>query len=446
MTAVDLIPAQPTADAARPVPLFSLSSLEPLRTDPDALVAFLSDRRQMVRNVVLISLAAVGWKVTVDVISPLISVHLLDLGVGENVQGTIASANFWALSVLVMFFAWLSDHTVSRLGRRKPYLFIAAPVIVAVVATFPFLAIPRYVPLLLMLQGLYLLFLDLKDSTFKLVMIDCVPGRLLARALGVVAIVQGLASFGANRYARDLLALGERAPFLAAAGVMAITTLLASMIREPPIYHPPAEPFRPWSTFRVVAAFDKRIFLLMAGIALLDAFPATCIQWLWFWSKQTLGFSRVDILTAVSWAALANVVLSYPLGWVVDRFGGMRVVMLFMALCAACFAGMFLVRSRAGLTLLVAAQTVSFPLYWWADTMVFKSCPRADVGAFTSTNSCLRNAFLGCLSLLTGWVIYWGGHDYRLGFGIALALTVIGGGLCCGHQLLTGADRAVPLP
>jgi Na+/melibiose symporter-like transporter len=436
MTATDVIPAAPTNEPRPRVPLFSLSSREPLRTDPHVLAAFLADRRLMVRNVVLISLATVGWKVTVEVITPLMGIQLLDLGVGENVQGTITSANFWALSFLVMFFGWLSDHTVSRLGRRKPYLFIAAPVIVAAVATFPFLAVPRYVPLLLMIQGLYLLFLDLKDSTFKLVTIDCVPGRVLARAVAIVVIVQGLASFGANRYARALFAWDGRAPYLAAAGVMTITTIAAALIREPPIYHPPAEPFRPWSTFRVVAAYDRRTFVLMAGIALLYAFPVTCTQWLWFWSKQTLGFSRGDILTAVSWSALANVVLSYPLGWVVDRFGGMRVVVLFVSLCAATFAGMFFVHSRAGLTLLVAAQTVSLPVYWSADILVYKSCPRADVGAFTSTNSCLRNAFLGCLSFTTGWVIYLNGHNYRLGFALALALTVAGGLLCWAYQRL----------
>ncbi len=298
-------------------------------------------------------------------------------------------------------------------------------------------------PLLLTLQGLYLLFMDLKNSTFALVMIDCVPGRVLARALSVVAIVTGLVSFAANRYAADLLRLGERAPFLAAAAVMGVTTVLAGLVREPPIYHPPAAPFRPWSTFRVVAAVDRRTFLLMAGIALLDAFPATCGQWLWFWAKQTLGLSRADVFLAVSWAGLANVVLSFPIGWAVDRFGGIRVVVTFMALCVGCFVGLLHVHTRAQFTLLVAAQTVAFPLYWSADIIVFKTCPRADVGAFTSTNSCLRNAFLGGLSLLTGWVIYLHGHDYRLGFAVALALTLAGGLLCCGHQVMTRPERSI---
>ena len=423
------------------VPLLSYSSTSPHRTDEAALQRYYTDRKLMFRNILLIGTATIGWSVALQVITPLMAVELLDLGVGENVQGTISSINLWAVAFLVMFFGWMSDHTISRHGRRKPYLFLAAPFIICVVTLFPFFSMPRYVVVLLALQGIYLLFMDLKNSTFALVMIDCVPKQVLARSLAVVTMVSGLISFLANRYAADLLKMGEKLPFIAAALVMCATTLVAAFVREPPVYHPRSGPFRPWSTFHVTAAFDKRLFLLMAGIALLFAYPTACTQWLWFWSKESLGLTRADIFRAVSWAGLANVVLAYPLGWLVDRYGGMRVVLAFQLLCIACFIGTLKVHSKFDLTMLVIAQTVTFPLYWSADLLVFKSCPPKNVGAITSTNSCIRNAFLGCLSLLTGWAIYLAHHNYIVGFGIGLGLTTVGCVLCCIHQIMSPGNK-----
>jgi len=428
------------------LPLFSLSARVPYRTDEAELQRYYADRRLMLRNIVLIGLSTVGWSVALQIVTPLIAVRLLDLGVQENVQGTINSINLWAVSFLVMLFGWMSDHTISRIGRRKPYLFIAAPFIIATICIFPFFAVPRYVPLLLTLQVVYLLFMDLKNSTFALVMIDCVPGAVLARATAVVTMVAGVVSFLSNRYAADLAAMGDKAPMLLAAGVMMLTTITAAFVKEPPVAHPRTAPFRPWSTFRVAAAFDKRLFVLMAGIALLFAFPSVCTQWLWFWSKESLGFTRSDIFRAVSWAGLANVVLSYPIGWTVDRFGGLKVVLAFMLLCGGCFALMLHTQTKAELILLVIAQTVIFPMYWSADMLVFKSCPTQNVGAITSTNSCIRNAFLGCLSLLSGWAIYWTGHDYRVGFAIGLGLSAIGCVLCVVHQAKLKKPSAETMP
>ena len=219
----------------------------------------------MFRNILLIGTATIGWSVALQVITPLMAVELLDLGVGENVQGTISSINLWAVAFLVMFFGWMSDHTISRHGRRKPYLFLAAPFIICVVTLFPFFSLPRYVVVLLALQGIYLLFMDLKNSTFALVMIDCVPKQVLARSLAVVTMVSGFISFLANRYAADLLKMGEKLPFFAAAMVMCVTTMVAAFVREPPVYHPRSGPFRPWSTFHVTAAFDKRLFSADGG-------------------------------------------------------------------------------------------------------------------------------------------------------------------------------------
>lgn len=51
------------------------------------------------------------------------------------------------------------------------------------------------------------------------------------------------------------------------------------------------------------------------------------------------------------------------MGWVIDRYGGLRVVVVYWGLSIACVIGALQVQSREGLTLLVLAHTVVFPLY-----------------------------------------------------------------------------------
>ena len=284
------------------LPIYSLSKTVPHRTDDASLTRYYENHSLMLRNIIVVGTATIGWNVALQIVNPLIAVRLLDLGVHENIQGTISSINLWAVSFLVMLFGWMSDHTISRYGRRKPYLFIAAPFIITAISVFPFFATKSHIPLLLTLQVVYLLFMDLKNSTFTLVMIDVVPGPKLARAMAVVSVSTGLVNVFANRYAAALLSYGDKAPMLLAAGVMLMTTITAAFVREPPVIHPRTGPFRLWSTFHIAAAYDKRLFVLMAGIALLFAFPSVCTQWLWFWSKETLGLTRQSTFQAISWA------------------------------------------------------------------------------------------------------------------------------------------------
>ncbi len=420
-------PHTPLADhspAARP-PLFSISRKSPYRTDPEALKAYYEDRALMWRNVFFIGIANLGWGLALGIIGPLIILKLLHLGVEENIQGTINTVNTWTVSFLVMLFSWMSDHTVSRLGRRKPYFFISAPFIIVIIVTFPFLAVPRLVWLVLGMYVVYMLFMDLKQSTFSLVMIDCVPRKVLARTNSIFGIIGGITGFLASWYAGRIIELGESVPYLIGGGVMVITTLCALLIKEPPVYHPPSEPFKPWSTFKV-AAEDKRIFILMAGVAIIGAYGYSNVLWIWFWSSATLQLSRNDIFQALAWAQIANVVLSYPLGWVIDRFGGLKVVLVYFILGTACFVFQMYVQTKMQLTLLVLAQTMVFPLYAAADIMVYKSSPEKDVGSITSTNACMRNLFGGFFSLLTAWTIYWAGHNYHVGFMIGEIFSGIG--------------------
>jgi hypothetical protein len=382
-------------------------------------------------------------------IVPLVMMRLLELGVRENVQGSITAVNGWALSFLVMYFSWKSDHTVSRLGRRKPYLFLSAPFIVGSMFLFPVFNEARWVGILIALVIVKMIFMDIKLSTFPLLNIDCVPRRMLARANSVFQIVGGLAGFTMMQTAGKIIAVAEWFPYVLGGSIMTLTTLVAFWIKEPPIHHPTTEKFKIWSTFKV-AAEDKRIFWLMAGVAMINAYLIMNGQWIWFWSKETLHLERGEIFHALSWAGLVNVVLAWPIGWVIDRWGGFRVVLMLWFGQLLCFLWAMQVHDKAGLVVLSLAVTMVAPLYAGADIMVFKSAPPAEVGSITSTNSAIRNLFRAALAMASGWAIFWMGHNYRVGFVMGMVMSTVGLAMFWIHRKKmarpTAAPAAAPAP
>ena len=389
------------------------------------MAAYYGDERLMRRNVVLIGISTIGWAVTDALIVPLVAMRLLDLGARENVQGTITSINSWAVSFLVMYFSWKSDHTVTSIGRRKPFLFLAAPFIIGAMLLFPLFNEARWIWVLVGLFIVKMVFMDIKASTFPLLSIDCVQRDVLARANSIITIAGGLSGFIMMQLAGRIIAVADWFPFVLGGVIMALATLNAIWIKEPPIKNPPTEPFKLWSTFKV-AATDKRIFWLMAGVAMLNSYLVMNTQWLWFWSKQNLHLDRADIFQALSWAGLANVVLAYPVGWVIDRWGGFRVVLLMWVGQLACFCWAMNVGDKTGLIILSLGTTVIGPLYAGADMMVYKSANPKDIGSITSTNACIRNVFRATLGLVSAWFIFFLGHNYRIGFVMGIVMSTVG--------------------
>jgi len=397
---------------------------EDYRSRPE-LATYYADRKLMWRNVILIGLSNMGWNMVFIVVGPLMGLKLLELGVRENIQATIGSVNMWSLSFLVMWFSWMSDHTVTRIGRRKPYLFLAAPFIIFPIVIFPFLAKAHLIWLLIAMQIVSMIAMDLKASTFPLLNIDCVPRKLLARCNSIFSIVGGLTGFLVMRNAGGLIKIAEWLPFVLGGGLMTLTTLVAFFIKEPPINHPKTEPFKLWSTFKV-AARDKRIFWLMLGVGMINSFGTMNNQWLWFWSKEALHLDRDMIFKSLSWASLVNIVLAYPIGCIIDRWGGFKVVLVYWVGQVACFAWEMQVHDKTGLVILSLAMTVVAPLYGAADIMVYKSADPKDVGSITSTNSCLRNGWVATLGFVSGWTIFFFGHNFRIGFVIGIIMSTVG--------------------
>ncbi len=85
-------------------------------TTATALASYYSDRKLMWRNVSWITFGHFGMALSTTILVPLMNLRLKAVGVSDSSVGLLTSANLWAVSFLVMYFSWKSDHCTSRLG------------------------------------------------------------------------------------------------------------------------------------------------------------------------------------------------------------------------------------------------------------------------------------------------------------------------------------------
>ena len=387
----------------------------------DSLASYYSDRKLMWRNVMWITFGHFGMALSTTILVPLMNLRLKAVGVSDSGVGLLTSANLWAVSFLVMYFSWKSDHCTSRLGRRTPFVLLSLPLITIALVLFPWFS-GKWILISLMI--VYYFFNDMSASTYPLLSIDCVSKEVLARVSGLVAIVISLAGFLSSRLGAEMADTHQTQLFIIAASLMATTMLLALWrIKEPPFYHPAKGRFNLLAPIKV-ACQDKRILVLMVAIALLNAFTMIFNTWVWFYAKTKLGLTIGDTGAAISWGLLLKIVVSYPAGWLIDRFGSYValcmewLLMLTLVLCS------IHVKNANGLVLLMVLFSLSTPLQVAGDTILWKTMDKADTGSFTSTVALIRNFCTGTVIAISGYLIKWTG-SYVVAFWFGFSLSSI---------------------
>ncbi len=357
------------------------------------LAAYYSNRKLLVSNILFIIVLSLGWSACFTFIGPLMKLGTKAAGVSDSVLGFISGANSWVYSYLVMYFAWKSDNTVSRFGRRIPFLMISAPVIVISVALFPFFS---YAWILVGLSMIQATFMDIKAATIPLLNIDCVPRHLLARINSLSAIVFGITNFFAMRYGMKMADYNYKLPFLLAALFLALTTLIGIYyIKEPPIKHKSGGRFLPWSAMKV-ALKDKRVLILMLGVGLIQGACMMGGAWIWLYANRTLGISLTQLGKVMSWGVIIPIIISYPAGWLIDKYQGIRMVAVYWGL-SMLTAWWMMTQVHDSHSIIIATMLMASAgvFYGAADIKVYRNTEPEHIGSVTSTNSSMKGIIIG---------------------------------------------------
>ena len=392
------------------------------QTTTPELAAYYADRPQVWRNIWYLMSCRVGWDFVFNIVGPLMLLRLSTVGVSTGTIGLIGSINSWAMSILVMYFSWRSDHTVSRLGRRLPFLLVSAPFIIITTALFPFFATPTNLIILYVVQ---ILFMDLKNSTFALIPIDIAPRAELARFQSLYAIIGGFITFVAMFWGFRSTSVAPWLPYVAGAVIMVFTTWSGMRIREPPIQAPTMEKWRPWTTL-AVGFRDRRMILLMLAVAMIGSFSGVYGAWMWLFAAKQLGLDAQTIGPALAPAALIPVLLGWPIGWLIDKVGGLKVSIGYVFIMLGTCYLVTTAQTRVDIIWMSILATISSVLSWGPGMIILKLCPVKDVGSITSTSAFVRNIYGGVMMCGTGYLIDFCGGNYRPVFVAGMVMSVIG--------------------
>lgn len=394
---------------------------EPALAKATTLTRYYSDRKLMWRNVLWITFGHFGSALSQTILEPLMNLRLRSIGVSQSSVGLIVSINLWAVSFLVMYVSWKSDHCTSRLGRRTPFTLLSLPFILLALVLFP-LFTQKWILMGLML--IYFFFNDVKASSYPLLGIDCVSKDVLARVSGLVAITISAAGFLSTRLGAKMADTHPARVFFIGATVMTSMTLLALWrIKEPPIYHPAKSSFNLLAPIKV-ACRDKRIMVLILAIALLNAFPMIFKTWVWFYSVSKLGLTIGETGAAMSWGLVLQFLFSYPAGWLIDRFGSYLALSVGWILMLTLAFSSIYASNYHWLLLLMSLFFLFVPLQVAGDTILWKTMDFADTGSYTSTVALVRNFCTGTVIAISGFLIRWTG-SYIVAFWFGFALSSI---------------------
>lgn len=390
---------------------------------------YYGNRKLMWQNLSWLIVLNGGWTLVFGAISPLMQLRMNSpqVGMGEGMIATIGAINGYVVSFLVMYFSWKSDHTISRWGRRIPYLWVSAPGIIITVAMFPFID-NKWILLGVLIVQMF--FSDWKASTISLLGIDMVPRSMLARTGSIQTIAMSLIMFLSLRYGMRLPEVSESFPYLLGAGVLIITSLLAgSMMKEPPIKKPQTEPFKPWSALKV-GWKDRRLIVLMVGTSLLNATSMMYGMWVWLFAKNVLHLTRTDMGASLAWATLLTTALAYPAAWMLDRFNPYKMVGLYVLMQLALCITLMTVHNATGLVVVSFVAVLSSSVSSAAGLILWRSMPAEDVGSITAAAAFLNNALNATLIFASGQLIERLGKNYYAAFIFGFGVTL------CGFTLL----------
>ena len=362
-------------------------------------------------------------------------------------------------------FAALSDRTVTRLGRRMPYLLAGMPLAAAC-----FALIPRAPTLALLLGATLLMNLGIAVFTTPsyALMADISPEARLGRANGVINAMGGLGALVAFFFLNPLYERSPAAPFdassllLLAALVLILLAVPERRLALPGGPRPDAGGTAPaalpppggegelrlgdlggvMSAVRTVLTDrDRRTLLLLLAALCWVAAVNGAQNMFTRYGVEHLGLTPTDATFLLGFFALAFIVFAVPAGLVGDRLGRLPAIRAGAVGILLTFLLMTAVEDAAATRYLFLLGGVSWALIITnAYPVLLRLVPRALTGTYTG----LWNVVIALAGLLSpplyGLVVdafgfgafFWPGIAFLM-VGLACSLAIRGPGSSCAH-------------
>lgn len=302
----------------------------------------------------------------------------------------------------------ISDYTISRWGRRKPYIFIGSLLdlvfLVGIAYSNTLVAIAAFIALLQFSS-------NFAQGPFQGYVPDLVPAPQVGTASALVGLMQVLGVVSGYAIGALAAAYHQYEIGLIALGILEVATMLSVVIRVREGPSPKSREGRPWRSIAAEAwgtdilrehsflwLVASRLAILMGGSVLTSLAV--------FYLARTMGLSEHDsgivFIPLVALVAVGTVASVVPAARISDRVGRKRVI---WASCAVSAVGLAIVASAPSLpfaflgALLYGISAGMFLAVDWA--LMTDIIPKASTGRYMGLSN-VATASAGVLAIAVG--------------------------------------------
>lgn len=341
-----------------------------------------------------------------------------------------------------------SDHTRTRIGRRKPWMLAGAPLAAVFFIAVPAMRSPVGIMFAILITNIGMALF--RAPTIALLG-DLFPAHQRSTANGVINLMGGLGAIAAFLIGGALYALGRITPFVFGSAVMLVAIgVVLLFVREPQL-PPSTENEGRGGGFvtnmgEVLRASDRSgLLILLAILCWFMGFNAL-ETWISSFGKFSLGIGEGTMAVLTSALALTFVIFAVPSGLLATRFGRKRIILIGIAGLSLLFLyGLVVANQVMLISLLIPAG------FFWALInvnslpMVYDVGGDGRIGAFTGMYYFAANIAAVAGPQVVGFMIDLSQDNYRVMFVFAAVFMVLAGLLMAGvKEKRLQAAPAVP--
>ncbi len=313
--------------------------------------------------------------------------HVLGFGLSATLTGFIMTLdNIVAIFVLPLVGVW-SDRTRTRIGRRYPYILTAAPV-----AAIAFFLIPLAVSLInpattgsvalnsgpfalfMIGAGLVLLSMAVLRTPVIALMPDLTPSPLRSKANGVINLMGGLGTVIATLGVARLFDVNQFFPFtIASVLLVGAMVMLFATVKEPRIEdlekaeaHERSDQEEALGVLRrtqtIPPEHRKSLILLMLAIFFWFVGYSGTSTFFTSYAVNTLDVTEGFAPTLFGVAGITFILFAIPAGFIGERIGRRRTIMLGLAIFAALLIMAYFVPNTTFIAVVLAFGGVGWAL------------------------------------------------------------------------------------
>ncbi|MDF1513690.1 MAG: MFS transporter [Anaerolineae bacterium] len=357
-------------------------------------------------------------------------------GFEAGLTGVIMTLDNIAAFFLIPFIGVWSDRVWTRLGRRKPFILVLAPV-----SIIAFMLIPAAVgmippelsgqvdklgtPLALFMLaiGIFLTAMAAFRTPVITLMPDLTPSPLRSQANGIINLMGGVGTLIATVASSFLYAMGRIVPFVFGGVLMAIAVVaLLLFVKEKREYESAANEEEGLGALRGIKRVSKTarksLFFLMAAIFCWFVGYNAVETFLTSYAVSELGMSLGTAPLLMAAASLSFLLFAVPAGYIAGRNGRRKTIITGLAVFGLLLLVNFFLQNAAVIWPVMAIGGLGWALVNINSLpmVIDTAASDADVGTYTGLYYIASQLAAVVGPTINGYIVEWGGGNYNLIF------------------------------